>query len=427
MNVTAPMNRAADPTVEQAVAVVTAYFWPERLGCAPYMTDLANHLARHGHAVDVFTAEPHYPRKDQRLAADLRREHVSGRLGIRRARMFDRSSGRLSIRVLDDVLFVLQTAAAFAAARRDWRAVLVLAPTVLAVPALRLMRPRGRLVAAVFDIESGLARATGLVRCRAAARLFDAVERWCLNRADAVLVLTPQMQAALAAIGVTRPVHVVPIWPLVEPQARRSREPGRTLMYSGGLTRRHGAHLLAPLWHHLRWQVPNCRLIIQGDGAARDTILCELRAVRGNVVVRPSVDREVLASSLAEADLQLVLQAESAAAYTMPSKALTCLAAGVPFLTNAPAGSALADIALASGGGRVVPGGKAPAVAAVAGSLLAAPHELRAMAARGLAYVRRHHDPSRLLQRYETLLVASPQTDAADSALPPTPKAAVEP
>jgi colanic acid biosynthesis glycosyl transferase WcaI len=420
------MNRVAEPTANQAVAVVTAYFWPERLGCAPYMTDLANHLARHGHAVDVFTAEPHYPRKDRQFDADLRRDNALGGLVVRRARIFDRSSGRLGIRVLNDVLFALQSAAAVTAARRDWRAVLVLAPTVLAVPALRLMRPRGRLVAAVYDIESGLARATGLVRRPFAARLLDAVERWCLNRADAVLVLTPQMQTALAAIGVTRPVHVVPIWPLVELRAPDGRNPARTLMYSGGLTRRHGTHLLAPLWHHLRRQMPDCRLIVQGDGAARDSILRELCAAGGHVVVRPSVDRNALASSLAEADLQLVLQAGPTAAFSMPSKALTCLAAGVPFLTNAPAGSPLADVAMASGGGRVVPG-EAPALATAAVSLLTAPQELRAMAARGLAYVRDHHDPSRLLRRYDALLFASPQTGAVGSVRTLAPKAAAEP
>jgi len=422
------MNRVAEPTAKQAVAVVTAYFWPERLGCAPYMTDLANHLVGHGHAVDVFTAEPHYPRKDRRFGADLRRDNTLDGLVIRRARIFDRSSGRLGIRVLDDVLFALQTAAAVAATRRNWRTVLVLAPTVLAVPAMRLMRPRGRLVAAVYDIESGLARATGLVRRQFAARLFDAVERWCLNQADAVLVLTPQMQTALAAIGVARPVHVVPIWPLVEPRARHSRDPStRTLMYSGGLTRRHGAHLLAPLWHHLRGQVLDCRLIVQGDGAERDSIVRELCAAGGHVIVRPSVDRNALAPSLAEADLQLVLQAGSAAAFTMPSKALTCLAAGVPFLTNAPAGSALADVAMTSGGGRVVPDGEAPALATAAVSLLIAPQELRAMAARGLDYVRHHHDPSRLLRRYEALLFASLQPGAVNSARPLAPKATAEP
>ena len=233
---------------------------------------------------------------------------------VRRARIFDRSSGQLGIRVLNDVLFTLQTAAAVAAqgvtgARfSSWRT------TVLAVPVLRMMRPRRRLVAAVFDIESGLAKRhrAGAPRVRrAAARRRRTL---VLNRADAVLVLTPQMQTALAAIGVTRPVHIVPIWPLIKPRAPDDRDPARTLMYSGGLTRRHGAHLLAPFWHHLRRQVPDCRLIVQGDGAARDSIFRELWAVGGHVIVRPSVDRNALASSLAEADLQLVLQAGPAAA-----------------------------------------------------------------------------------------------------------------
>jgi len=106
---------------------------------------------------------------------------------------------------------------------------------------------------------------------------------------------------------------------------------------------------------------------------------------------------------------------------------LTCLAAGVPFLTNAPAGSALADVAMASGGGRVVPGGEAPALATAAVSLLAEPQELRVMAARGLAYVRRHHNPSQLLRRYDELIFASLQADAVDSEGPITAKAEAGP
>jgi colanic acid biosynthesis glycosyl transferase WcaI len=418
----APSARADVIAAEQAVAVVTAYFWPERLGCAPYMTDLANHLARHGHVVDVFTAQPHYPRKDRRLAADAEREGALDGLRIHRARILDRSSGGLGIRVLNDVLFALQTAVSVATAGRDGKTFLVLVPTVLAVPALRLIRPRGHIIAAVYDIESGLARATGLVRRPFAVRLLDSVERWCLNRADAVLVLTPQMRTALAAIGVARPLHVLPIWPLVGPllesPARDAGDPTRTLMYSGGLTRRHGAHLLAPLWHHLARQMPDCRLIVQGDGAERDSILRELCAAGGHVTVRPTVDRQALASSLAEADLQLVLQAGPAAAFAMPSKALTCLAAGVPFLTNAPVGSALADFATASGGGLVVPEGEASSLSLAAASLLSRPQELRAMAARGLAYVRHHHHPAHVLRRYDVLLFASMQVETMDGAPP---------
>lgn len=429
------MKRDADSTAEsrarQAIALVTAYFWPERLGCAPYMTDVANHLVRQGDAVEVFTAEPHYPRKDQRFAADLRRQDVLTGLGVRRARIFDRSSGRLGIRLVNDVSFALQSAVAAAAARRTWSAALVLAPSVLAVPMLRLAMPHVRLVAAVYDIESGLARATGLVRHPLAAQLLDTVERWCLNRADAIVVLTPQMQAALAAIGVTRPVHVVPIWPLVEarPETPRDHVPRRvprTVMYSGGLGRRHGAHLLSPLWRHLHRCLPSCRLIVQGNGEERDSLWRKLVETGGDVTVRPSVERNALASSLAEADLQLVLQADQAADFTMPSKALTCLAAGVPFLTNARAGSALADLATASGGGLVVPGGTAADLAEAAAALLAAPQKLRAMAARGLRHVRRHHDPASLMQRYEALLLASPQAAIVKGARQLAPEA-VEP
>jgi len=414
-------------TSRQSIAVVTAYFWPERLGCAPYMTDLAHHLARHGHVVDVFAAQPHYPRKEGRFAVDLRRDDALAGLRVRRARVFDRSSGGIGIRLLNDIVFTLQTAAAVAVARREWRAILVLAPTVLALPAMRLMRPRGRIVAAVYDIESGLAHATGLVRGRLGVRLLEAVERWCLDRADAILVLTPQMKTALAAIGVTAPLHVVPIWPLVEPRVPQTREAPRTAMYSGGLTRRHGIDLLVPLWRHLRRQIPDCRLIVQGDGAAGEPVLRDLRAAGGNVMIRPSVERDALVSSLQEADLQLVLQAGESSAFSVPSKALTCLAAGVPFLTNALAGSALADVATASGGGCVVPGGDAPALAAAAASLLGAPQELRRMAGRGLAYVRHHHDPRRLLGIYEELLVASPRSNAADRMRASVPEMAAEP
>jgi len=419
------VSHPADSSAKRAIALVTPYFWPERLGCAPYMTDLAHHLVRQGHAVDVLTAEPHYPRKDRHFAADLRRQDVPAGLKMRRARICDRSSGRLGIRLLNDVLFALQAGAAAADARREWSAVLVLAPSVLAVPTVRLARPRTRLVAAVYEIESVLARAPGLVRNPWLARALDAVERWCLNRADAIVVLTPQMKAALVAIGVARPIDVAPIWPLVEPQPDRSSDKlPRTVMYSGGLTRRHGAHLLAPLWQHLRRRMPHCHLIIQGDGEERDSILRGLTATGGAVTLRASVDRNALASHLAEADLQLVLQAEQAANFTMPSKALTSLAAGVPFLTNAPLGSALADFATASGGGVVVPGAGAADLAAAAATLLGAPQELRAMAARGLAHLRRHHDPARLRQRYDALLLGSPRADIIQEAPALTPEVA---
>jgi glycosyltransferase involved in cell wall biosynthesis len=154
-------------------------------------------------------------------------------------------------------------------------------------------------------------------------------------------------------------------------------------------------------------RVPDARLIVQGDGGEHERVIADLRRIGGNIDLRDSVEISGLAASLAEADLQLVLQAESAVAFNLPSKALSAAAAGVPFLTNAPAGSPVAKFAADSGGGWVVPRGDAAEMADAAAALLADPGRLLSMATSGLAFVRRNHERTRLIDRYLELSLAA--------------------
>lgn len=386
------------------VALVSAYFWPERLGCAPYMTDVARHLKRTCSGLDVFAAIPHYPSKQAEIDQNLRPDDELLNTKISRAWVFDRSTGGFFIRVLNDLLFAAQMTVACVFARRNWNAVLLLVPTALAIPAMRLIVPHTRLVAAVFDIESTLAHATGIIASRRVATLLNSIEAWCLNRADSLLVLTPQMKQLLEAIGVKRPISIVPIWPSIEARQVAPRNHSNTLMYSGGLGRRHGGEVLPGLWRHLHRNLAGCRLIVQGEGSQIGSLRGALAAIGGDVFFRSTVPREMLAQALAEGDLQVVLVSESAADSSMPSKAVTSLAAAVPFLTNAPLTSALADFAIQSGGGHVVPNGSPEALAAAAAELLSKPDQLRHMGAAGLAYVRQLHTQRELLQRYDSLL-----------------------
>lgn len=59
------------------VLIVSSYYWPERAGNAPYVTGVAEHLARRGHRVVVATGFPHYPEW---------RSHGRGLLGVREHR-----------------------------------------------------------------------------------------------------------------------------------------------------------------------------------------------------------------------------------------------------------------------------------------------------------------------------------------------------
>lgn len=398
------MNEALEPVVPRSIGVVCAYFWPENLGCAVHVTDLAVHLAKQGHAVDVFSAIPHYPRKSGLAYREAPPGSDHGRLKISRAWVFDRCSGGLIVRLLNDGMFACQTALSLLRRKTARDAVIVVAPPVLALAVVRLLRPRTRIIAAIYDIESKLAQATGIVSNSIVGKILDRTELWCLNRADAVLVLTVQMESALRTMGVMGPITVNPVWPAVARTSLVAATRPRTLMYSGGLNRRHGIDLLPAVWRELHDRMPECQLIVQGDGTERDLIEAELAEVGGNVSVRPPVDRSVLAESLSDGDLQLVLTSGEAADFTIPSKAITALGVGVPFLTNAPAGSALADFACESGGGMIVPSGRAAELASAARELLSSPERLRSMARAGMEYVAREFDSGRLLRVYENLL-----------------------
>jgi glycosyltransferase involved in cell wall biosynthesis len=387
------------------VALVSAYFWPERLGCATHISDVARYLKKTYGNLDVLAAIPHYPSKRAEFDWNLCPGDELIGTKIKRAWVFDRSAGGFGIRILSDWLFAAQTFAACVLTRRHWDAILILVPAVMAIPAVRVAQPSTRLVAAVYDIESTLAHATGIIASSKVAFLLNAFEAWCLNRADAILVLTPQMKQVLESIGVKRPVSVVPIWPSIENDLVAPRTHSNTLMYAGGLARRHGRQVLPEFWRHLCRKVPDCRLIIQGDESQIRETRRALNEIGGEVVFRPTVRRDFLAQALAEGDLQLVLVLDTAADSAIPSKAITSLSAGVPFLSNAPKGSALADFAMKSGGGHVVPSGSPEALAQAAAELLSAPEKLNRMGMAGFAYVQKVHSREELLRHYCNLLL----------------------
>src|SRR5208283_3398891 len=113
------MAVATKSDLDTQVALVSAYFWPERLGCAAHISDVARCLKRTFGNLDVFAAIPHYPSKRAEIEADLRAGDELIDTTIMRAWVFDRSAGGFGIRVLNDLLFASQTCVACAFARRN--------------------------------------------------------------------------------------------------------------------------------------------------------------------------------------------------------------------------------------------------------------------------------------------------------------------
>ncbi|HJQ58685.1 MAG TPA: glycosyltransferase [Vineibacter sp.] len=395
------------------VLFVTQFYRPELIGSAPFNADLAEWLVGSGRQVTVLTGRPHYPTPEafsEYRSARSMREMFNGvvveRLGAWIPRR--RSAGA---RVLGEAWFLLNGAVALATGRIARHAVVLsLCPSILSVALGTMARMRdGRCVAIVHDIQSGLARGLGMVGPGWFGRMMQVCERLVLNRADLVVVLSKEMADELRRIGVTTPIEVVPIWvdtDHIQPIAANAA--GRmTLLYSGNLGKKQGLDQVIGLAAQLQAKRPEIDIVVRGTGSQATTLRATIadRELR-NVRVEELLPERNFSEGLATGDIHLVPQDPSAAAFAVPSKAFSIMAAGRPFVATAGPGSSLWQLRERSGAFLCVPPYD-PAAFADAVLRLADDTALRAdLGRRGRQFVERHVAKHKVLSEFVTRLDA---------------------
>ena len=370
--------------------IVSQFFWPETIGSSLYMTDLATWMADAFANVTVLTGRPYYPEirihdgyangeQDNQLAFGTR---------IRRLPTYLPVGGGLKARLISEVVFLAGALAALGRGRvRQEMVVLSLCPSIFAVLAgVLACRRNGRHVAVVHDIQSGLAAELGMMRVGFFLKLLRRLERFALNRADAVIVLSDRMKICLAEQGVHRPIVVLPIWvdtkairPLPQPNSAQF-----TVMYSGNLGRKQGIEQILAMAAILRERDPNVRVLIRGSGTKAEWVSQEIAAARlTNVCLEDLVPPEQLNASLAEANVHLVPQTPGGADFAVPSKVYSIMAAARPFVCTAVPGSTLWSLREAADPCLCVPPNDAEALADAVLSLISDAEAAQAMGARG--------------------------------------------
>lgn len=396
--------------VPPQVLMVAMSYWPEPAGSAPMMTDLATAFAAAGSATTVLTARPNYPGHQvyPNYTDGSRDSSVMDGVRIERFLTIPPSGGGMRARLLHEGVLHAGFLAGHAGRRIGrHRAVLSLCPSIFSVAvADRLTAPGGRHVAIVHDIQSGLAGALGLGG-RAAVKALRAVERLALNRADAVVVLSDPMREVLRGLGVTVPIEVIP--PHVDtgrihPLPRRPDRPP-TVLYSGAFARKQGLEVVLEMAALLRTRVPEAQVVLRGHGGME----AELRAQAAgmgltNLVFEPLSPQNRLNEALAEGDVHLVPQRPEGAAFAMPGKATTIMAAGRPFVSTGDGESALKRMSADVNAFLCVPPGDAEAMADAVTMLLDNPAACAAMGRRGRAWVEDNASRTVALARYARLL-----------------------
>ncbi len=400
------------------ILIYSYNYYPEPIGIAPLMTELAEGLVNRGHEVRVVTGMPNYPQRQIYDAYKGKLYCTEERNGviIQRSYIWISPKPGLLGRMLLDGSFV---ASSLVQAFRGWRPDVIL----LTVPPLPVSVPAALLgliyncpvVLNLQDILPEAAVHVGLITNKRAIQVFEALEKFAYRTASMISVISDGFTENLVKKGVdAQKIRCIPNWvdtqfirPLEQANNAFREAYGLTdkfvVMYSGNIALTQGLETVirtaAQLCH-----LPQIMFVIVGEKKALEKLrqACEKYGAT-NVLLLPFQPREQLPEMLAAADVGLVVQKRNVVGFNMPSKIQVLLASGRPIIASVPASGTAARAIRQSAGGIVVEPEQPELLAAAVETLYRDPAKANQLAQQGRACALQNYSFERALSRYEAL------------------------
>ncbi|MEO0982771.1 MAG: glycosyltransferase family 4 protein [Pseudomonadota bacterium] len=252
----------------------------------------------------------------------------------------------------------------------------------------------------------------------AVSAYYRMVERKQFAGADGVVLITEDFAPQAKAWGVTSDrLHVIPNWGAIDEIPLRPKDndwakaqglDGKSVfLYSGTLGLKHNPDLLIGLARALR-DDPNARVVVVSAGSGVEALeAAKAQEDLDNLVLLPLQPFEALPDVLATADVLMAVIERDAGLFSVPSKILSYLCAGMPILLAAPEENLAAKTVKAAECGLVVePESEADWLAA-AQRLAEDPALRESMGAKGRAHAEANFDISIVADRFEAVFDAA--------------------
>jgi colanic acid biosynthesis glycosyl transferase WcaI len=406
------------------VLLTTSYYWPESVGTAPLVTEMAEHFAARGHEVTVATGYPHYPAWTPPGRRPLRQRERRKQVDIeRRWHYVPASQSALRRAAYEGTLLA---GGVTAIPKRAPDAVIGVIPSlaagVQAATAARLhRRPHGIIVHDLLGRAATQSGVAGGARVAAAVR---AAELATVRRATRVGVVAEGFREYLQEGGVD-PARIdrVRVWarrtePVETPDDAAARlgwkRPAVVCLHAGNMGHKQGlANLLETA--ALMREDAGVTFALAGDGNERSQLEGMARRLRlENVLFLPVQPPGRYEAMLEAADILVMHQRATVTDMSMPSKLPTYFAASRAVVAAVAPDSETAREVEASGGGIVVRPGDPRALADALRRLAADPDERERLGSAGRAYATDRLSAPAALGEYERFLhrVAGPSSGA---------------
>ena len=400
------------------VLIYSYNYYPEPIGIAPLMTELAEGLAKRGHEVRVITGMPNYPQRQiypeyrGQLYATEERNGVT----IQRSYIWVKPKPTLLDRILLDGSFVVTS---FVQALRGWRPDLIL----LTVPPLPVTVPAAVLswlyncpiVLNVQDILPEAAVHIGLLRSKMMIRILEGLEKFAYRTAHTVSVIAEGFVDNLVGKGV--PAHkivCIPNWvdvnfirplPKIDNTFRITHGLANkfVVLYSGNIALTQGLETVVEAAARLR-QLSDICFVIVGEAKAVEKLRYHCQTCGAdNVLLLPFQPREQLPEMLAAADVGLIVQKQNVVSFNMPSKTQVLLASGRAIVASVPHTGSAAKAIEKSRGGVIVEPENPEALANQILALYHQPELVQQLGKQGRQYAIERYSFEQALNQYEAL------------------------
>jgi colanic acid biosynthesis glycosyl transferase WcaI len=400
------------------VLIYSYNYYPEPIGIAPLMTELAEGLVRLGHEVRVVTGMPNYPQRQvyEGYRDKLYCSETRNGVLIQRSFIWVKPKPSLIDRLLLDGSFVVSS---FFQALRGWRPDVIL----LTVPPLPVCLPAALLgmiyscpiVLNVQDILPEAAVHVGLLKNKTMIRVMEGLERFSYRTAHTVSVIAEGFVENLVSKGVPpQKITCIPNWvdtqfirPLnkINNAFRKAHglEDKFVVMYSGNIALTQGLETVVETAVRLQ-NYPEIAFVIVGEPKAIAKLQEYCNACGAtNVHLLPFQPREKLPEMLAAADVGLIVQKHNVVSFNMPSKTQVLLASGRAIVASVPSTGSAAKAVEKSRGGIVVAPENPEELASCLLDLYKNPELVEKLGYQGRQFAIERYSFDQALSQYESL------------------------
>ena len=400
------------------ILIYSYNYYPEPIGIAPLMTELAEGLSKRGHQVRVITAMPNYPEREiyEAYRGKWYLNEYKNNVQIQRSYIWIRPQPNLLDRVLLDASFVVTS---FLPALFGWRPDVILStsPSLpVCVPAALLGWLRAcPVVLNLQDILPEAAIHVGLLKNKLLIKVFTALEQFAYHTASKISVIADEFVENLLSKGVAPDkIEQIPNWVdvnFIRPSSQKNNSfraahnlNGKfVVLYSGNIGLTQGLETVIKAASGLR-HIQDIAFVIVGEskGLQRLQKYC-LKCGADNGLLLPLQPRKQLPQMLAAADVGLIVQKQNVVSFNMPSKIQLLLASGRALVASVPESGTAAKAVRQSGGGVIVPPEDPKALATAILDLYKHPEKVKELGVNSRQYAMEQYAFEQALNQYEDL------------------------